>query len=68
MPSILLNPEAVAQRWNMNTQTLSQWRWNGRGPLYLKIGRRIFYRLEDISEFEEQRRCQNTTLQKNIGK
>lgn len=54
----LMSPDTLAIRWNMSTTTLSQWRWNGRGPRYLKLGRRVMYRLQDIEKFEEQKvRC-----------
>jgi hypothetical protein len=29
-----------------------QWRWQGRGPRYLKIGGRVVYRVSDIEAFE----------------
>lgn len=61
MESPFLTPELLAQRWNINPATLSQWRWNGRGPLFVKIGRRVLYRLEDIEAFEKQKIRQNTS-------
>ena len=57
----LITPEILAQRWNLNPTTLSQWRWNGRGPQYLKLGRRVMYRLEDIEAFEEQQVRRDTS-------
>lgn len=61
MKSTLLTPDDLSTRWDINTDTLSQWRWNGRGPHYLKIGRRIFYRPEDVDSFEEQQRRVSTS-------
>lgn len=61
MQQNLITPENLAKRWSINTQTLSQWRWNGRGPVFLKIGRRVLYRLEDVAEFEENKRYANTS-------
>ncbi len=55
MKDILLTPQDLAKRWNLEPNTLGQWRWNGRGPKYLKINRSILYRLEDIEEFEKQK-------------
>ena len=57
-----LTPDALANHWSLNPNTLSQWRWNGRGPQYLKIGRRVLYRLDDVLCFEEQKRRQNTSM------
>ena len=56
-----LTPQELAQRWNIASHTLSQWRWNARGPRYLKIGKRILYRLEDIQEFEEKKIRRHTS-------
>jgi hypothetical protein len=50
----LITPALLADRWNINVATLSQWRWNGRGPSYLKLGRRVMYRLQDVETFEDQ--------------
>ena len=57
-----LTPLALANRWSLNPNTLSQWRWNGRGPLYLKIGRRVLYRLEDVQSFEDKKCRQNSSM------
>jgi hypothetical protein len=40
----------LAERWMMSPCTLEQWRWLGRGPLFLKIGARVLYRQADIEE------------------
>ena len=47
-----LDQKALACRWLISPRTLEQWRWQGRGPRYLKIGGRVVYRLSDIEAFE----------------
>ena len=61
MQTSLLTVDDLASRWNITPTTLSQWRWNGRGPKFLKLGRRILYRAEDVEAFEGQQRRQNTS-------
>lgn len=61
MQQKLLTPEDLADRWNLTETTLSQWRWNGRGPRYIKMGKGIRYRLSEIERFEDQHTCQNTS-------
>ncbi|OJW47172.1 MAG: hypothetical protein BGO67_03600 [Alphaproteobacteria bacterium 41-28] len=61
MQTLLFTPEDLAARWNVTTATLSQWRWNGRGPRFFKMGKGIRYRLSDIEHFEEQNIRQNTS-------
>ena len=47
-----LNQTGLAERWRVSERTLEQWRWQGKGPHYLKIGGRVVYRLEDVEAFE----------------
>jgi hypothetical protein len=47
-----LDQDELAERWLISPRTLEQWRWQGRGPRYLKIGGRVVYRLSDIEGFE----------------
>lgn len=51
LPAILTQ-EQVSERWNLSVKTLELWRDTGTGPLFLKLGRRIFYRARDIAYFE----------------
>jgi hypothetical protein len=51
----------LAKRWAISERTLEQWRWQGRGPRFLKIGGRVVYRLSDIEAFELSRVHANTT-------
>ena len=52
--SPLLNPNETAEYLRVATSTLADWR-TGRGgrmgPRFVKIGRRVFYRLKDLEEF-----------------
>ena len=42
----------LAFRWRISPRTLERWRWSKTDPVFLKIGRRVIYRLEDIEAFE----------------
>ena len=57
-----LKTEDAAQFLNVRPSTLEQWRWNGRGPKYCKIGRSCRYRIEDLKAFLEER-CFNSTTE-----
>lgn len=48
-----LNQTQLAKRWDMKTGTLERWRIEGLGPVFLKIGGRVMYRLEDIQAYEQ---------------
>jgi hypothetical protein len=43
----------LAFRWRISPRTLERWRWSKTGPVFLKIGGRVIYRLEDIEAFEK---------------
>ncbi len=49
-----INQKQLAKRWSISQRTLERWRAIGWGPLFLKIGSRVVYRVEDILAYEEQ--------------
>lgn len=49
-----LSTSALAQRWGLSEETLSRWRSEGIGPIFLKLGGHIAYRLEDIEAYEQR--------------
>ncbi|OHV73405.1 hypothetical protein LCM4579_10475 [Ensifer sp. LCM 4579] len=49
-----LTPNEAAARLRASTITLQRWRTQGTGPKYIKRGGRIFYRHQDIEEFERE--------------
>jgi len=44
----------LARRWTLSHRTLERWRWEGKGPAFMKIGGRVVYRLEDILNHEKE--------------
>jgi len=57
IPNKLLNltAEQLADRWNVTRSTVDGWRAKRIGLPYLKIGRHVRYRLEDIEAYERTR-------------
>lgn len=60
MENDLLTEEDLAHRWKVTVVTISQWRWNGKGPRFFKQGRQVFYRPEDVRRYEEQKSKRST--------
>lgn len=57
----LLDTRQVAELLGIQPQTLELWRQKGDGPIFIKIGRLVRYRLEDVEAFiQGQPRCQTT--------
>ena len=54
----LLSQHDLAVRWRMSIRTLERWRAILQGPPFLKLGRRIAYRTEDIEAFEAAQRTE----------
>jgi predicted site-specific integrase-resolvase len=42
----------LAHRWNISPRTLEKWRWQARGPIYVKLQGRVAYRQEDVEAYE----------------
>lgn len=49
-----LTQDELASRWDVETRTLYNWRKEGKGPPFLKLGKKIRYRLSDVLEYEEK--------------
>ena len=53
-----LTTEELAARWKMSPQTLENWRSQGTGPKYIKLGDAksalVIYRLTDIEKWERK--------------
>ncbi len=60
MSTTHLTQRELSRRWHVSPYTLERWRWLGQGPLFLKIGGKVLYRLEDIEAFEVEHRRQGT--------
>lgn len=43
--------EVVSERYGNSKATLRNWRAQGKGPRYVKIGARVAYRGRDLAEF-----------------
>jgi len=57
----LLSRNEAAHYLGVQAQTLSMWASNGRYCLrYIKIGRRVMYRISDLEEFLERRTVSST--------
>lgn len=52
--TVLKSVEQAAEFLGLKTATLNQWRTEGRGPLFCKLGRRVAYRQEDLDAFVTQ--------------
>ncbi len=47
----LLRPEEVSEILGVPVTTLYRWRYHQTGPMALRVGRHLRYRLEDVEKF-----------------
>lgn len=53
--SKLLTPTQVSERIQRPVRTLERWRSTGEGPAFVRLGRRIAYREEDVDAWLSRR-------------
>ncbi len=56
-----LKTEEAADFLRVKPTTLEQWRWQGRGPRFIKLGRCVRYRRTDLEAFMDGRAYTSTT-------
>src|SRR5262245_24667215 len=60
-----LSSEDAAVILNTTPATLADLRWRGRGPPFIRRGRRVFYLEEDLKAFLDENRCRSTSNNPN---
>ena len=56
----LLTEAQAAELLAISAKTLQAWRVRGGGPRYIKLGRCVRYRIDDIEEYVRQRTMAHT--------
>ena len=52
----LLSSADVAELLDVSERTLEFWRYAGKGPAYVKVGKRVRYRPADVEAYLEAQR------------
>lgn len=60
-PDQLLTEQQAAKRLNISVRTLQAWRVRGGGPVYIKMGRSVRYRLNDLMEWVDTNMVRHTS-------
>jgi len=61
-PRALLSPPEVSRYLGLPLGTLANWRYQGRGPAYLRVGRHVRYRAEDVATWVEEQLADNSPV------
>jgi len=51
---MLVNEKQSAEILSLSIKTLQGWRWRGEGPRFLKLGRAVRYRREDLTAYLDE--------------
>ena len=51
-----LNEEEGSRVLGISTQTMRNWRHVGKGPPYIKLGRIVRYKLQDLLDYMDQKK------------
>jgi len=57
----LYNKTEAAKYLDVQPSTMDQWRWNGRGPEFCKIGRNVRYRKSKLDGYLDLNSFKSTT-------
>lgn len=57
----VLSEAVAAEELGLSARTLQRWRVVGGGPTYIKLGKRVVYRLEDLNDFLTRQRRTSTS-------
>ncbi|NBQ96382.1 MAG: DNA-binding protein [Betaproteobacteria bacterium] len=49
-----LSQNELAKRWQVSESTLERWRSQRTGPVFLRLGGQVRYRVTDVEAFETQ--------------
>lgn len=49
-----MDQHQLAEHWGIPVRTLAAWRYQGKGPRYMKLGGAVRYRLEDVEAYENE--------------
>jgi len=56
----------LAERWRISEATLERWRTESAGPLFLKLGNQVRYRIQDVEAFEEVALRESTKINGSV--
>ncbi|MGH8881229.1 MAG: helix-turn-helix domain-containing protein, partial [Stackebrandtia sp.] len=49
----MATPEEVSRLLRIPTKTLAQWRWQGKGPKWSKMGSHVRYAWSDVEKYRK---------------
>lgn len=63
----LFTPAQTAEHLCVSEMTLRKWRWEGKGPRFIKLGRKVAYKKQDICDWVDGQSRSSTSDTGNIS-
>lgn len=57
----LINTDKVSEILCISPKTLRKWRWEGKGPRFIKTGHKVAYHPNDINTYIQQQGRKSTS-------
>lgn len=57
----LITTNQAANMLCLSEMTLRKWRWEGKGPRFIKLGRKVAYRQEDLYDWIDSQSRMSTS-------
>ena len=61
-PAVVVTVQQAAEYLGLAVSTLNKWRCHGGGPVFIKMGRAVRYRVEDLEEYILSSTQKNTSM------
>lgn len=58
--AVVMNEKKAAEYLDLSPKTLQKYRWEQKAPAYIKVGRSVRYRKEDLDAFLDANRVEPT--------
>lgn len=55
-----LTDKELAERWGMHKGSLANWRVQGIGPKFIKVGKKVLYAVSDVETWENKQKRRST--------
>jgi len=56
-----LTENSLAELIGIKAPTLRKWRWEGKGPKFIKMGHRVMYAMDDVTSYINAQRRNSTS-------
>lgn len=64
----MINTNQLAEKLKVSPSSINKWRKTGDGPPYIRYGRKVMYRLEDVEQWLSERTFRGTFQERSMNR